>query len=82
LQSLRAPWQAWRAACAAAAIAGRDGVTQADAELAARLVLAPRARALLQSQAEVESAQAPEPSASPEPQPSAKGAVELLLADC
>ncbi|MFG6432017.1 magnesium chelatase subunit D [Roseateles sp. LYH14W] len=76
LQSLRAPWQAWRAACAAAAIAGRDAVTQADAELAARLVLAPRARALPQAQAEAESAQAPEPSASPEPQPSAPEAAD------
>jgi magnesium chelatase subunit D len=76
LQSLRAPWQAWRAACASAAIAGRDEVSQADAELAARLVLAPRARALPQSQAEAESAQAPEPSASPEPQPSAHEAVD------
>jgi magnesium chelatase subunit D len=76
LQSLRAPWQAWRAACAAAAIAGRDEVTQADAELAARLVLAQRARALPQSQAGAESAQAPEPSASPEPQPSARQAAD------
>lgn len=48
LNSLRPPLQAWRAACAAAAIAGRDQVIQADAELAARLVLAPRARALPQ----------------------------------
>jgi len=35
LFSLRPPWQAWRAACAAAAIAGREVVSQADAELAA-----------------------------------------------
>ncbi|MFG6414970.1 magnesium chelatase subunit D [Roseateles sp. DC23W] len=63
LQSLRAPWQAWRAACAAAAVAGRDEVTQADAELAARLVLAPRARALPQAQMEAESAPEPESSA-------------------
>lgn len=74
LVSLRPPWQAWRAACAAAAIAGRDEVSQADAELAARLVLAPRARALPQSQAEpeaeAESTQesAPESSAPPEPE--------------
>jgi magnesium chelatase subunit D len=45
LDSLRAPWQAWRAACAAAAVAGREAVSAEDAELAARLVLAPRARA-------------------------------------
>jgi magnesium chelatase subunit D len=79
LQSLRASWQAWRAACAAAAIAGRDEVTQADAELAARLVLAPRARALPQSQAEDESAPPPESSApaepdQPQPQPEPESA--------
>ena len=50
LVSLRPPWQAWRAACAAAAIAGREAVSHQDAELAARLVLAPRARALPQMQ--------------------------------
>ncbi|MCU7369870.1 magnesium chelatase subunit D [Paucibacter sp. O1-1] len=72
LVSLRPPWQAWRAACAAAAIAGRDEVSQADAELAARLVLAPRARALPQSQTEpeAESPSAPEPEASAPPEPS------------
>lgn len=69
LMSLRAPWQAWRAACAAAAIAGRNEVTQADAELAARLVLAPRARALPQSPAGPESAPQPESAAPPEPNP-------------
>ncbi|MCX2864553.1 magnesium chelatase subunit D [Paucibacter sp. PLA-PC-4] len=83
LVSLRPPWQAWRAACAAAAVAGRDEVTQADAELAARLVLAPRARALPQPHAEPEaeshSTPQPEssepPQASPaEPQPSAADA--------
>ncbi len=52
--SLRPPWQAWRAACAAAAIAGHAVVTQADAELAARLVLAPRARALPQPEAAID----------------------------
>jgi len=66
LQSLRAPWQAWRAACAAAAIAGRESVTQADAELAARLVLAPRARTLPQS-AQSEAAPDSEPESAPEP---------------
>lgn len=72
LVSLRPPWQAWRAACAAAAIAGRDEVSQADAELAACLVLAPRARALPQPQAEpeAESPSAPEPEASAPPEPS------------
>jgi magnesium chelatase subunit D len=43
---LRAPWQAWRAACAVAAWRGHAAVLQDDAELAARLVLAPRARSL------------------------------------
>jgi magnesium chelatase subunit D len=75
LPSLRAPWQAWRAACAAAAVAGRESVTQADAELAARLVLAPRARTLppsAQPEAEPDSEpeSAPEPAESqPEPPP-------------
>lgn len=44
LRSLRPVWQAWRVACAAAACAGRSAVSQLDAELAARLVLAPRAQ--------------------------------------
>lgn len=66
LASLRPPWQAWRAACAAAAIAGRNEVSQADAELAARLVLAPRARALPQSQAEPEAESQSAPESAPE----------------
>ena len=44
--SLRAPALALRVARAAAALAGRQRLTHDDAELAARLVLAPRARAL------------------------------------
>jgi magnesium chelatase subunit D len=43
---LRAPWHAWRAARAVAAWRGHAEVDQEDAELAARLVLAPRARSL------------------------------------
>lgn len=46
LDSMRTVWQAWSAARAAAALAGRTSVEQVDAEVAARLVLAPRARAL------------------------------------
>ena len=46
IDSLRAPSLALRAACAAAALAGRDNVTMEDAALAGRLVLAPRATAL------------------------------------
>lgn len=65
IASMRAPWQAWRAACAAAAWAGRDAVAQQDAELAARLVLAPRARSL-PSPAEAEPTEAQDgPSAEP-----------------
>lgn len=44
LDSMRTVWQAWAVARAAAALAGRDQVAQEDAEWAARLVLAPRAR--------------------------------------
>lgn len=43
IRSARVPWLAWRAACAAAAWAGHDEVQAEDAELAARLVLGPRA---------------------------------------
>ncbi|KQP18255.1 magnesium chelatase subunit D [Pseudorhodoferax sp. Leaf267] len=68
---LRAPWQAWRAACAVAAWRGHDAVMQEDAELAARLVLAPRARALpptaQQADAEPPAAEAPPADAAPPP---------------
>ncbi|RZL34062.1 MAG: magnesium chelatase ATPase subunit D, partial [Rubrivivax sp.] len=82
IASLRAPWQAWRAACAAAAMAGRDEVIQADAELAARLVLAPRARALPQAPADAQADSTPEPEARsdseapPPPQPAEQAAPE------
>jgi magnesium chelatase subunit D len=44
--SMRAPWLALRAARAAAALAGRDEVGEAELQCAARLVLAPRATRL------------------------------------
>lgn len=46
IDSLRAPWLALRAACAAAALQGHDTVDPDDAALAARLVLGPRATRL------------------------------------
>ena len=46
IASLRAPLQALNVARAAAALAGRDAITEAEIGLAARLVLAPRATRL------------------------------------
>ena len=56
--SLRGAWLALRAARAAAAVAGRDAVDTEDVRLAARLVLAPRAR---QFPADEDSAEAEPP---------------------
>ncbi|RZS58542.1 magnesium chelatase subunit D [Sphaerotilus mobilis] len=76
LDSMRPAWQAWRLACLSAACEGRDRVTQDDAEFAARLVLAPRARALPQAPAEPEQEpdQAPAPNAAETPPPPADAA--------
>ncbi len=66
--SLRAPSLALKAARAAAALDGRDQVAPEDAELAARLVLAPRATCLpaLPEDTAPEEDQAEEPDEAPE----------------
>ncbi len=73
IASVRAPLLALRAACAAAALAGRDMVQDADAALACRLVLGPRATTLPIS--ETEPADAP-PQQQSEPADTAPGHVE------
>jgi magnesium chelatase subunit D len=62
--SFRASLLALRTARAAAALAGRDGVATEDAELAARLVLAPRATRLPAPEAQAENSP---PDPPPEP---------------
>jgi magnesium chelatase subunit D len=74
--SLRAPWLALRAACAAAALQGRPTVEADDMALAARLVLGPRATRLpapaeadpddSDSSDDTDAAQDPPPAADPE----------------
>jgi magnesium chelatase subunit D len=59
--SFRGSLLALRAARAAAALAGRDAVAHEDAELAARLVLAPRATRLPAPPDEADDAEAPQP---------------------
>ena len=66
ITSLRPAWQAWRVACVAAACAGHATVEQEDAELAARLVLSPRARTLPAPPAAPEASQQPDPPAPPQ----------------
>ncbi len=51
IASLRAPYLALRAACASAALEGRETVSEEDIVVAARLVLAPRATMLPQPEA-------------------------------
>lgn len=66
LQAPATAWQAWRAACVAAACAGRTAVAADDLALAARLVLAPRARCL---PAPPQDAEPQDPAAPPEASP-------------
>ncbi|MCX7071535.1 MAG: magnesium chelatase subunit D [Gammaproteobacteria bacterium] len=61
IASLRAIWLATRAARAAAALDGREVVTDADGAIAARLVLAPRATRLPAAEPPPDSDQAPPP---------------------
>ena len=69
IDSLRAPWLALRAACAAAALQGHDSVEPDDAALAARLVLGPRAtRFPAPPEAQADEQAPPEP-APPDPPP-------------
>ncbi len=61
VDSTRAQLFALRGARAAAALAGRDVVTEADAALAAVLILAPRATRVPQAEQEEDEEQPPEP---------------------
>jgi magnesium chelatase subunit D len=81
--SVRVPILALKAACAAAALAGRDAVADEDAALAARLVIAPRALHLPpEAQDEEQAAEPPEPQEPPESPPDSpdddKGEVRAL----
>lgn len=69
IASLRAIWLATRAARAAAALDGREVVTDADGAIAARLVLAPRATRLPAAEPPPDSDQAPPPDEPDQPAP-------------
>lgn len=78
IASLRAPLQALRVARAAAALAGRDRIDEADVALAARLVLAPRATRLPPPDEPAPAAPAePEPSPPPDEQNVSEDATPL-----
>lgn len=70
ISSLRAVWLATRAARAAAALDGRDTVSDADGAIAARLVLAPRATRMPTAEPPPESAEPPPPSEQDDTPPS------------
>ncbi|MGK7868437.1 magnesium chelatase subunit D [Falsiroseomonas sp. E2-1-a20] len=82
IASLRAPLMALRAARAAAALAGREAVSEEDATLAVRLVYGHRATQLPAEQ-QPESEPAPEPETpaedQPQQQPDAQAMQEMLL---
>jgi magnesium chelatase subunit D len=67
IASMRIPWLAYRAACAAAALDGRRDVADGDLAVAARLVLAPRATRMPASENEADDAgEAPPDPSEPE----------------
>jgi magnesium chelatase subunit D len=77
--SARAPWLALQVARIAAALAGRDAVAHDDAELAARLVLGPRATQLpAPPEAEPQDAEPPPP---PAPEERAEQEEESSVSD-
>lgn len=76
IASLRAPLLALEAARAAAALAGRAEVTEADAIIAARLVLAPRATRMPTAPAEEEAEQEEQREDGSEPPPTRDDAGE------
>ncbi len=73
IASLRAIWLATRAARAAAALDGREVVTEVDGTIAARLVLAPRATRLPTAEPPPEAGESPpEPENAPPPDASSQ----------
>ncbi|HKJ15855.1 MAG TPA: magnesium chelatase subunit D [Xanthomonadales bacterium] len=87
IDSMRSPLLALRAACASAALEGRDSVNQSDLETAARLVLLPRARQWPinadeqeeQPQESMEEQPPPEPQDDQQPSPDREAIPEEVL---